>query len=373
MKTFLKFADQLHEGYTFIPKSIDDIKASPLSNKDAVVKAYNLVKAAGVTMEDPFAIDIQKPTVIKIHRSLENDIDTKDLKAKTGITFNFGNGSRGNLGAGNQGNAFEKYLSNDLGTFVASRNPKSPEYKYPDFIEDFAPKLLSNAKEIEIVDEGGLNKKRPLLFKGGKLSIESEEVKDIGATVTDITVKADGKPHYLSLKLGSTVTFFNIGISKILTKKDLEDGHVDNAAGIALLDLFAIDHDRYIETFGKYDPKAPKSKSGVELVDVTSKVDKAHLTHFLSTGIGYGYFLVHAKNAKPNSEIHTIYMDKATAAKAVKPISVKVKYPTVGSAKRIDIFIETELFTFKVNIRNKQGGVAPSHIMCDYSTKHDEI
>lgn len=373
MKTFLKFADALSEGYSFIPKSVDDIKASPLTNKDAVIKAYKLLKSSGVRMDDPFAIDVAKSNNIKIHRSLENDVDVKDLKAKTGITFTFGNGSRGNLGAGNQGNAFEKYLSLDLGNFVAHRNPDEGDYKYPDFIKDFCPKLLAKAKDIEIVDEGGLNKKRPLLFAGGKLSIESEEVKDIGATVTDITVKADGKPLYLSLKLGSTVTFFNIGISKILTKQDLADGHVDNAAGIALLDLFAIDHDRYVETFGKYDPKAPKSKGGAELVDVTSKIDKAHLTHFLSTGIGYGYYLVHAKNAKPNSEIHTIYMDRATAAKAVKPLSVKVKYPTVGSAKRIDILIETELFTFKVNIRNKQGGVAPSHIMCDYSTKHDEI
>jgi hypothetical protein len=66
-------------------------------------------------------------------------------------------------------------------------------------------------------------------------------------------------------------------------------------------------------------------------------------------------------------------MDKATAAKAVKPKSVKVRYPATGTAKRIDILIETDLFEFKVNIRNKQGGVAPSHIMCDYSTKHDEI
>jgi len=371
----ITFDEFINEAYSFIPKSEDAIRGSTLKNKSSILTAYRMLKSMGSTMEDPLAIDIKTPNTIKIHRSLDGVVDIKKLNAATGIKFSFGSGSRGNLGAGNRGNAFEKNLSLDLGEYVASRNLNSKEYKYPDFIKDFAPKFLSKAKEIEIIDEGALNKKRPLVYNGGKLSIESESVKDIGSTVTDLTLKADGKPLYLSLKLGPTVTFFNIGISKVLTKQDLADGSVDNQVGIALLDLFAIDHDRYVDIFSKYDPKAPKgdSKKSATLVDVTNKIDKTKLNHFLSTGIGYGYFLVHAKNAKPNSEIHTIYIDQATAKLAVKPTSIKVRYPETGSAKRIDVLIETELFTFKINIRNKQGGVAPSHIMCDYSTKDDHI
>ena len=36
-------------------------------------------------------------------------------------------------------------------------------------------------------------------------------------------------------------------------------------------------------------------------------------------------------------------------------------------AKRIDVYIETEEMIFKFNIRHKQGGIYPSHIMCDFS------
>ena len=40
-----------------------------------------------------------------------------------------------------------------------------------------------------------------------------------------------------------------------------------------------------------------------------------------------------------------------------------------GKGKRIDITFESPTYSFKINIRNKQGGLYPSHIMCDYKTK----
>ena len=40
-----------------------------------------------------------------------------------------------------------------------------------------------------------------------------------------------------------------------------------------------------------------------------------------------------------------------------------------SGGKRIDIVVDTPYITLKFNIRNKQGGVYPSHIMCDYSFK----
>ena len=47
-----------------------------------------------------------------------------------------------------------------------------------------------------------------------------------------------------------------------------------------------------------------------------------------------------------------------------------VKYGGKTSAgKRVDIEIDTPNITLKINIRNKQGGVYPSHIMCDYIFK----
>ena len=48
----------------------------------------------------------------------------------------------------------------------------------------------------------------------------------------------------------------------------------------------------------------------------------------------------------------------------------KVLYGGVdGKGKRVDITFESKDYFFKVNIRNKQGGLYPSHIMCDYIKK----
>ena len=85
--------------------------------------------------------------------------------------------------------------------------------------------------------------------------------------------------------------------------------------------------------------------------------------------VGYGYFLIHANNVNTD-DIESFYISEADVRKYVTPSSVVVQYPTGGSAKRIDVKIETPKFTFKVNIRNKQGGIFPSHIMCDYKVKH---
>lgn len=40
-----------------------------------------------------------------------------------------------------------------------------------------------------------------------------------------------------------------------------------------------------------------------------------------------------------------------------------------GKGKRIDLKFESEYYIFKLNIRNKQGKLYPSHIMCDYVRK----
>ena len=56
--------------------------------------------------------------------------------------------------------------------------------------------------------------------------------------------------------------------------------------------------------------------------------------------------------------------------KLANPTSAVAYYGGKKSAgKRVDIDIETPFITLKINIRNKQGGVYPSHIMCDYTFK----
>ena len=40
-----------------------------------------------------------------------------------------------------------------------------------------------------------------------------------------------------------------------------------------------------------------------------------------------------------------------------------------GNGKRLDITCESSEYKFMFNLRNKQGGLYPSHIMCDYKKK----
>ena len=129
--------------------------------------------------------------------------------------------------------------------------------------------------------------------------------------------------------------------------------------------MLGIDNAKFCATFNQYDPSSKvNTKVGGETIDVTNKIDKTVLREFLKSGIGWGYMLVHKLGSKEYSK----FMDSTTLEKASVIQSVKVKYPS--GAKRIDVFVETPMFSLKINIRNKQGGLYPSHIMSDYKHKH---
>ena len=97
--------------------------------------------------------------------------------------------------------------------------------------------------------------------------------------------------------------------------------------------------------------------------DVTRKVNLRGLLQLLVTGIGYGYHMVHKKG---KDKVEFYEMTRRRMMDSAKVRKVTVLYPKPGSAKRIDIEVITKLYIFKINIRNKQGGLYPSHIMCDY-------
>ena len=60
------------------------------------------------------------------------------------------------------------------------------------------------------------------------------------------------------------------------------------------------------------------------------------------------------------------YMRKASQITG----SVKLMYGgSQGKGKRLDIHLESSVYKFMFNLRNKQSGLYPSHIMCDYKKK----
>jgi len=358
--------------YSFIPKSEEDILNSTLTTKNKVALLYKMIQTDTENeMLDPIAIDFTKPNIVKISRKLQYDIDIKKLAKETGLTLTIGNGSRGNQGGGNKGIAFEKYLSKDLGLYIMTRSYEE-DYKYPTFMKRFIKKYLKDKKDIEIIDEGGLNKPRPLIFEQGKIYIggtPNAGVSDIGSVVTDLTVKTDKGNMYLSLKMGPTVSLFNSGIAKILPKEEINSGLIRNKNGLELLEMLGLDQESFIEVFKSYKPSATKKRAVKKSVDVTNKVNKAKLKEFLASGLGYGYYLIHAEKANTDN-ISEYFISSSDVYNYVTPLKVITDYPISGSSKRIDVRISTPKFEFKVNIRNKSGGIHPTHIICDYKIKH---
>lgn len=275
-------------------------------------------------------------------------------------------------GGGNKGIDFEKNLEKDFKLLLEDKT----NYFYKDFINAFV-KEISPDKVAKIESVGGLNTPRPLSVANGKLYVSvrgGPRNENIGMGLADLMVHTTkNKKIPLSLKYGSTVTFFNSGVGKIFTVEDFKKGDFSkNEIAKALIDMFGIDPIRFRNVFMNYqapDPLAKKGKAEKEEVTIQlSATKKRDMENFIRTVIGHGYVLVHEHNDHSVSHYNMTekFLDKAS--KIIS--SVTILYPKGGSAKRIDIKLETEVFHLNFNIRNKQGGILPSHIMCDYKIKH---
>jgi len=349
--------------FNFLPKTAEEIGKAKLKNGSEYIALYTFLTKKVPAVKDPLAIDKTKPTAVKVMRQLNGKVTLQEMKNVTSVlNIDWGNGSRGGQGPGNKGNLFEGELTNDIQSYIDNgRDGPFDNAGNKKFVLEMADYYkLDSKKNITVKAVGELNQKRSLVFNGPQPYIKGSNF-DIGATVTDVTVMADNKPIYLSLKLGGTVTFFNAGVMRILTADEMSQGYVSNAQGKALLDLFAIDNVKFSRVFRMYGG----TEREITEEDTFSKINKNRLKNFIMSGVGYGYHLVH----KMGNDIHHFDIKKQDLERWSTPTSCKVRYP-IGEAKRVDIYVDTPKFELKFNIRNKQGGVFPSHIMSDYKIKH---
>lgn len=345
--------------YNFIPTSIKDIAAAQLKTGAVLISLYEFIVKKSPNAKAPLAIDKSKPTSVKVVRALNGTVSLTELKRLApGITISWGNGSRGGAGAANKGIGFERDLESDLIAYK-EEGVDSERIKAKTLLIDLEKYYdLDRARSIDVKSEGALNKRRPLTFMGNQPIISGGGSDyNVGSTVTDLTLMKDGKPIYLSLKYGATVTFFNIGVSTILKPTEINSGMIADSNGKSLLSMFGIDNVKFCRIFAEHG----SGKGQEEVEDVTSRINTSVLTKFIMSGIGYGYHLVH----KEGSGIHHFEMTKGKLQKACTPQRVIVRYP-FGSAKRIDVTVITPVFQLKINIRNKQGGLYPTHVMADY-------
>ena len=112
--------------------------------------------------------------------------------------------------------------------------------------------------------------------------------------------------------------------------------------------------------FNDYDRGGVSQKE-----DVTNQISKSVLEGFMATAIGANYHMIHEVRGK----ITHYWVGEKENKKFSKIVGkVIVHYGGLrGGGKRIDIEFGNTYYNFKVNIRNKQGGNYPSHIMMDYT------
>lgn len=265
------------------------------------------------------------------------------------------------LASKNRGNAFEdEYIAN---------------------FAKYAPELekvlgLPEGTFYDCVPEGlgAQNQSRPLATDGKDIIIGGEH-STVGESVVDVFVKdKDGNPYNLSLKYGGSVTFCNAGVSRLFSKRSFEEYeqkkeyNAETFLGVdgnKLLDLLGIDHNKFGDVFTTYGKKRDKDH-----VDVTKEIKNSDaFEKFIESVVGYNYVLVH----KIGSKVH--YVDLRTEQDMKKLIG-KVKSAEVwyggekGDGKRVDVMVELTNMKIKFNIRNKQGGLYPTHIMADYTIRH---
>lgn len=359
-----KFNQYVSEAYTILPKSPEEIDnldhLSDDQKKNIKDLHADIVSTTG--MPDPLALSVSpKNKSIKVARAVAVDLDLKKLSSKYNVKLTTGNGSRGGAGAKSQGFAFEGQIIADLEKY--REEGIEADFKFPQMMKSMHDAFLKDAKFIKVKPEGASNTKRPLVFGDIKTVIGGSDL-NIGSKITDVTVVTDAGSQYLSAKFGGTVTFFNAGVARIFTKDQFESGKITNKDAKKLLRMFGIDERRFVEIFTKYDPKTAtrKGKKEKSIVNASIIADKSALQRLLLTGIGYGYWMVHRKGKQV--EFYEMTRDRMKKASKIK--SIRILYPQPGDAKRIDIEVVTPLYIFKFNIRNKQGGLYPSHIMCDY-------
>ena len=249
------FKGYLSEAYNFFPKSEDEIKKTladfPHENVEEILTLFNYLKSKHDT---PINIDLKKQNNVNVTRVLKGDYNIGDIKSGAGLSklkIKFGNGSLGNRGANNRGNAFEKQFKTALdGWYAGENNPNYPTGSTLNAIEDLNKTYGLSESEWKAKVVGGKNTKRPLDFSGKiKLTNTKGIGFNIGKSITDITITKGLEEIYLSLKLATTTTFFNVGVRTKITPKEINEGEIKNIDGVKLLNLFGIDNKRFCTIF----------------------------------------------------------------------------------------------------------------------------
>ena len=344
--------------YDAIPKSRKEALSIVSGSKTEIIsdvkRLYDHLVKKYPKIEDPLAFDPKKKNECKIRRALQTAFKLSELKKELNLQMlriDFGDGSRGNRGLGNQGTLFEIELQEGFDNWIEDNNTK---HKYSQFIKEMiAHYKLEECKAVKCIAEGAENKKRPMSLENGKWRVgdaSSSLGYDIGATVTDLTLEVDCKDgktrrYYISCKTSGTTNLSNLGLKgDVLPVSEVKACKIENLNGQKLMETFGLDEQKLCDTFNKFDAGESYGEK-----DSSPKVNQQLLQSLIKGSLGYGYHYVHLERGK----IKHFEIDKTFLEKASKASNVRIEYGGKGGgAKRVNIHLQTPLMDMMFNIRN---------------------
>ena len=374
--------------YKLIPSTFSEAGSS-VKHMDTATAAEGLrlwnylVNTYG--MENPLAFDPTNKKQVKIARALQTEFTKAEIKKKLKISalkVDFGDGSRGNRGSGNQGNLFEQPLEAGINDWIETS--ELTNNKYRDFIYGLVKHYhLEDCIAVRVIAEGGENKKRPMQLVNGHWKIGTASLStgyEIGSTITDLTLesKCKGKPlhkYYLSLKTSGTTNLSNLGLkTNVFPVDEVKAGKITTANGIALMKTFGLDEETFCATFSEFQ----SGNKTYKVLDNSPNYNKPLLQELIKGSLGYGYHYVHLNKGKiKHMEITERFLNQAANV-----TNVRVSYGgETGGAKRVNIHMTTPLLDMTFNIRNTSDRgttadpdrVYPDKLQSGYKMKGESI
>ena len=374
--------------YNLIPSTFSDAGSSVKHMDNAAaaegLRLWNyLVNTYG--MNNPLAFDPTNKKQVKIARALQTEFTKAEIRKKLKISalkVDFGDGSRGNRGSGNQGNLFEQQLEAGINDWIETS--ELANNKYRDFIYGLVKHYhLEDCIAVRVIAEGGENKKRPMQLVNGHWKIGTASLStgyEIGSTITDLTLesKCKGKPlhkYYLSLKTSGTTTLSNLGLkTSVFPVDQVKAGKITTTDGIALMKTFGLDEANFCATFNQYQA----GNKNFKVVDASPNYNKPLLQELIKGSLGYGYHYVHLNKGKiKHMEITERFLNQAANV-----TNVRISYGgETGGAKRVNIHMTTPLLDMTFNIRNTSDRgttsdpdrVYPDKLQSGYKMKGESI
>jgi hypothetical protein len=247
------------------------------------------------------------------------------------------------------GNAGEKYEQDFVSKAKASAG--DPNDTLPEDLKTLYNALgIDNAKlkESDIAFAGGTDTKRSLSLDGPK---------PIGPTISDLTIKYNGKEYYISLKNKQGSGIYSGANVPWIYEKDgkviYDSSKFDPTSGNGIIfDMFNIDSKRLAQGLNNYINQTGDSE-GWE----TDRIDTEKFRNLLASSVGYGYYYV-KESGKGDVKVTPLLTAEDALDFIGKIEDASIKYPSKDT-KQVTIKVTTTNGQYVVAIRNTSGKVLP--------------